>query len=302
METTFALKTAQKSASGTDYAWSSIVPRASFLFLRSLRVPLAVAAVALFTIAESGVASADELSDIRKAGVVKFGVKVDVKPWGYVDSNGKPIGFEIDMAEALAKQLGVKMELITVTSANRIQYLEQGRINIILATMSDTPKRREVVRMIEPHYFGDATNVLAPAGTKFKTWPDIKGASLCAVSGAIYNKWVAQEYNAEVKAFKGPPEALAALQQKQCEGFIFSDQILRIMQNAEADLKNYVVALEPVNTDYWGIAVNNGATADSLAAALSKGIATLHKSGELLKLANAHGLGGNPFLKSMANK
>jgi polar amino acid transport system substrate-binding protein len=262
----------------------------------------ALCATVLVAVVAAAPVLADTLADIKKAGVVRFGVKADVKPWAYVDSSGKPIGFEIDLAGELAERMGVKLEFITVTSANRIQYLEQGNVHIVLATMSDTPKRREVVRMIEPHYFGDASNLLAPAGSKFKTWPDIKGAVLCAVNGAIYNKWVAQEYNAEVKAFKGPPEAIAALKQNQCEGFVFSDQILRIMQETEEGLKDYVVALDPVNTDYWAIAVNLDSKDDSLANALSDSIAAMHKSGKMLELAKGHGLGGNPFLKFHASQ
>ena len=264
----------------------------------------AVALGAVFVVAAVTVTPvlADSLSDIKKSGVVRFGVKADVKPWAYTTSAGKPIGFEIDMAKVLAKRLGAKPEFITVTSANRIQYLKQGRIDITLATMSNTAKRRKIVRMIEPNYYGYATNLMAPAGSKFKTWPDLKGAVLCAVNGAIYNKWVAQKYDAEVKAFKGPPEVIAAMKQNQCEGFIYSDQIMRIMLDTDAELKGYVVALEPVNTDFWAIAVNLDSEDDSLAAALSESISAIHKSGKMLELANGHGLGGNPFLRSQANQ
>jgi polar amino acid transport system substrate-binding protein len=289
---------------GFTQAFNEQAPRANPRVARRrwARIVLnGVAALGAFIVLAAGSttpAQADTLSDIKASGVVSFGVKADVKPWAYVDSSGKPIGFEIDMAEELAKRLGVEPKFITVTSANRIQYLEQGQVDIVLATMSDTPKRREVVRMIEPHYFGDATNVLAPKGTKFKTWPDIKGASLCAVNGAIYNKWAAQEYGADVKAFKGPPEAIAALTQNQCEGFIFSDQILRIMQETETDLEDYVVALEPVNTDHWAIAVGKESNDDSLAKALSDALAEMHSSGKMLELAKGHGLAGNPFLRA----
>lgn len=245
---------------------------------------------------------ADTLSDIKEAGVVKFGVKADVKPWAYLDTDGKHVGFEIDLARELAERMGVEAEFTTVTSANRIQYLQQDRVDIVLATMSDTPKRREVVRMIEPHYFGDAANLLAPEGSKFKTWDDIQGATLCAVRGAIYNKWVAEDYNAEVRAFQGPPEAIAALQQNQCEGWVFSDQILRIMVRQQEALKNYTVALEPVNTDYWTMGVSLDSEDDSLAKALSDSIAAMHESGKLLELAKPYDLNGNPFLNSMAKQ
>jgi len=92
------------------------------------------------------------------------------------------------------------------------------------------------------------------------------------------------------------------MKQNQCEGFIYSDQIMRIMLDTDAELKGYVVALEPVNTDFWAIAVNLDSEDDSLAAALSESISAIHKSGKMLELANGHGLGGNPFLRSQANQ
>jgi polar amino acid transport system substrate-binding protein len=262
----------------------------------------ALCAAVLVTVVTTAPVLADTLSDIKEAGVVKFGVKTDVKPWAYLNTSGEHVGFEIDMARVLAERMGVEPEFVSVTSANRIQYLQQDRIDIVLATMSDTPARREVVRMIEPHYFGDASNFLAPAGSEFETWDDLNGAVVCAVSGAIYNKWVAEDYNAEVKAFQGPPQALAALQQNQCEGFIFSDQILRIMQATQPELKDYVVALEPIKTDYWTLGVSLDSEDDSLAEALSSSIAAMLESGKLLELAKPYDLDSNPYLRSKAKQ
>jgi len=279
-------------------ALASRVYRTYFNFCRSSGTALAsVVLVAALTATPS---LADTLDEIEEAGVVRFGVKTDVKPWAYLNTSGEHVGFEIDMARVLAERMGVEPEFIAVTSANRIQYLQQNRVDVVLATMSDTPARREVVRMIEPHYFGDASNFLAPTGSEFETWEDLNGAVVCAVSGAIYNKWVAEDYNAEVKAFQGPPQALAALQQNQCQGFIFSDQILRIMQATQPDLDDYVVAFEPIKTDYWTMGVSLDSEDDTLAETLSSSIAAMLESGKLLELAEPYDLDSNPYLRSKA--
>src|SRR5260370_5536345 len=91
----------------------------------------------------------DTLEKIKQYGTIVVGVKNDYKPWGFVDPSGKIVGMEIDLAEDVAKRLGVKLELIPVTGANRMEFLNQGRIDLILATMGDTPERRKVVGMIE---------------------------------------------------------------------------------------------------------------------------------------------------------
>ncbi len=246
-----------------------------------------------------GPLSADQLSDIKAAGTINFGVKADSKPWAYVDTSGNPVGFEIDLAEAVAEKLGVEPTFTTVSSANRIQFLEQGNIDVVLATMSDTEKRRQVVTMVEPHYFADATNVLF-TDSAFTDWDSVENASLCGVRGSFYNRWVAEEYSADVQAYAGVPEAIAALKQGQCGGFIYADQILRMQIAEDAALADYVVGLEPVNPDYWAMAVELGEDGAALNSELSEIVADLHASGAILRFAQEHGLGDNPFLKEQA--
>ncbi len=72
-------------------------------------------------------ARADALADIKKAGVLKVAVPQDFPPFGTVGADMKPLGYDIDMAELLAKSMGVKVELVPVTSANRIPYLTTRR-------------------------------------------------------------------------------------------------------------------------------------------------------------------------------
>jgi len=90
-------------------------------------------------------ASADVLGDIKKKGVLVVGSKADYRPFGFLDSSGKIVGFEADLAADVAKRLGVKLELVPVVASNRIQFLQQGKINLMIATTSDTPERRKIV-------------------------------------------------------------------------------------------------------------------------------------------------------------
>jgi polar amino acid transport system substrate-binding protein len=106
-------------------------------------------------------ARADELSDIKKKGVLVVGTKADYRPFGYLDPSGKIVGFEPDLAADVAKRLGVKLELVPVVASNRIQFLQQGKIDLLIATMSDTPERRKIVDIVEPDYYASGTNVMA---------------------------------------------------------------------------------------------------------------------------------------------
>ena len=78
---------------------------------------------------------ADTLDDVRKRGTVRIGVKADYKPWGFRDPSGNIIGMEIDLAQDVADRLGVELETVPVVGSNRMQFLQQGKIDIIIATM-----------------------------------------------------------------------------------------------------------------------------------------------------------------------
>src|ERR1700754_3870573 len=79
----------------------------------------------------------DTMGENKKSGTIVVGVKNDYKPWGYLDPSGKIVGMEIDLVDDVAKRLGVKVEMIPVIAANRMEFLNQGRIDMVLATMGD---------------------------------------------------------------------------------------------------------------------------------------------------------------------
>ena len=91
------------------------------------------------------VVRAGVLDDVKKKGVLVVGTKADYRPFGYLDPSGKIVGLEADLAADVAKRLGVKLELVPVVASNRIQFLQQGKIDLMIATTSDTPDRRKIV-------------------------------------------------------------------------------------------------------------------------------------------------------------
>src|SRR5580704_4986870 len=87
-------------------------------------------------------ASADDLAMIRQRGTLIVGVKADYPPFGFRSPSGEIVGIEPALAADVAKSLGVKLELVPVSAANRIQFLQQGKIDLIIATMNGTLERR----------------------------------------------------------------------------------------------------------------------------------------------------------------
>ena len=150
--------------------------------------------LSVFTL--GSIASANRCSNMRwnkvmKRGKIIVGVKADYKPWGYRDSNGNLIGMEIDMAKDVAAAMGVNLELVPVQSSNRMQFLQQGKIDLMIATMSDRVDRRKIVGITQPNYYTSGTNIMAPKALGLTSWEQLRGKPVCGKQGAFYNKIVA---------------------------------------------------------------------------------------------------------------
>lgn len=91
------------------------------------------------------------LDEIRDSGTVNIGVFSDKNPFGYVDENGEYQGYDVYFARRLAEDLGVKLNLVSTEAANRIEYLQTGKVDIILANFTVTPQRAEEVDFALPY-------------------------------------------------------------------------------------------------------------------------------------------------------
>ena len=213
------------------------------------------------TLATPGRAAAAEGVDaIKRRGTLVVGVKADYKPFGFRDPSGAIIGLEPDLAADVAKRLGVKLELVPVISANRIEFLQQGKVDLLIATISDKPERRRVVQAIDPQYYSDFVNVLLPKTSGITDWAQLKGKPLCATSGAWYNKEVARTYGPEIVAFDGSEKPLFALKQGNCLGYLYDQSMLQGKLLDEDWKAAYALPLKGILDAPWIMAVAPGNT------------------------------------------
>ncbi|MGM9517842.1 transporter substrate-binding domain-containing protein [Acidaminococcus timonensis] len=140
--------------------------------------------------ADSGKSSnvAEDVAAIKKRGVLRVGVKNVTKGFGYQDpATGKFSGLEVDLSEALAKKLGVDVEYTPVTAATRTALLDSGDIDMVAATFTITPERKNSWDFTTP-YYTDHVGVLVEKASGLKSLADLKGKVVGVSSGSTSAK------------------------------------------------------------------------------------------------------------------
>ena len=155
----------------------TLLYRARFGFLALLLL------VPAFLFCHPTVASADALADIKKAGVLNVGVFEDFPPFASAGPDMRLHGYDIDVANALAAALGVRLNLVAVTGQNRIPYLQDHKVDILLS-VGDSPEREKVIDFTSayaPYYIA----VLGPHALKVSGPADLAGKSIGVNRGTL---------------------------------------------------------------------------------------------------------------------
>ncbi len=241
----------------------------------------------------------DVWKKVMERGKVVIGVKADYKPWGFRNENGDLVGMEIDMAQDVADAMGVELELVPVQSSNRMQFLEQGKTDMMIATMSDRADRREIVGIVGPNYYTSGTNVMSPKALGLTNWEDLRGKPVCGKQGAFYNQIVEERYGAEIIAFTGNAEAKQALRDKKCIAWVYDDSSIG-SDLASGNYDTFEMPLNSEDDNPWGLAVPK-AEEDCVFGNFMSGMQyNWHRSGRLIELEAKWGIKPTQYLKDQA--
>ena len=112
------------------------------------------------------------VDEIKASGVINIGVFSDKSPFGYVDENGQYQGYDVYFANRIGQDLGVKINYVSTEAANRIEYLQTGKVDIILANFTVTPERAQEVDFASP-YMNVALGVVSPDSAVITSLEDI---------------------------------------------------------------------------------------------------------------------------------
>ncbi|MFD2238311.1 transporter substrate-binding domain-containing protein [Aureimonas populi] len=129
-------------------------------------------------------ASADALEDITARGTIRVAVPQDFPPFGSVGTDMAPQGYDIDMARLIAEALEVELELVPVTSANRVPYLQTNRVDLVISSLGKNAEREALIDFSQayaPFYNG----VFAPADIEIAEVADLSGISVGVTRGSV---------------------------------------------------------------------------------------------------------------------
>ena len=257
-------------------------------------LPLLLAMTPL-TAGSSEITKSSLLEKIRAQGVMTVGVKTDFAPFGFLSKDGKHQGFEIDLAQRIAKEIGVRAETAGVSTANRFQRLEQGAIQVVIATAADTRARRKIATAVEPGYFGAGVNILMRPDSNAKKWSDLRGKKICALQGAYFNKGITSRHVIELQTYKSIGNAQAALKQGECAGFLYSEiAIQRYLTNPE--FAGYKADIESAMVVPWAVFLPRSEKGTDFEVLMGDVIAKLHREGFLIDLQKKWGLPRSAYL------
>lgn len=242
--------------------------------------------------------AAGRLEAIKQRGVLVVGVKTDYPPFGMLSGEAEQQGFEHDLAADLAERLGVQLRTVGVTGTNRLQVLDEGRVDVTIATLGDTSQRRQIATLVEPDYYSSGVTLMTRPDSTLKTWADIRGKTVCATQGSYFNRTMATRYLLNLQIYANGRDAKLGVRDKRCVGWLFDNTAIA-GDLLSSEWRNYQINLPPELLTPWAIAIARTAKGDALERFIGDTVADWHRRGTLIALERKWHLPPSIFLAGM---
>lgn len=262
--------------------------------MRSFKILLGVLLIAAPFIKS---AHADQLDKIKERGKIVIGIKNDYKPFGFLDADGVIQGFEIDLAKYIGEKIAGpkgKIELVPVVASNRIELLNQGRVDVLVATLGRTAERAKILDYSKDYYMLGEGAVVMRIGAKPQKMSDLKGVNLCGILGNSFNRALTERYGANMTLFQGTSEMSKAFEDNRCEGIGYDEPLLRQKLLAPDWKGKYALTL-PAES-FIGLAAGVRKNEPALLDAVNKAILQAEAAGLVSASAEKYNLSGAKFL------
>lgn len=223
------------------------------------------------------------LEKIKQRGTLIVGLEGTYPPFSFQDDQGKPIGYEVEFAEDLAKQLGVKAVLKPTKWDGMLAALDSGRIDVVINQVTISDERKKKYDFSTPYtYSGIQALVKKEHQGDIKTPADLNGKKVAVGLGSNYEQWLRENVpGADVRTYDDDPTKYQDLRVGRIDVMLI-DRLaaLDLVQKSKGTL---AAAGEPFSNQSAGVAIRKGN--EDLVQAIDQGIANLQKDGTLSKLS-----------------
>ncbi len=214
-------------------------------------------------------AHAAPLSEIQARKTLNVGIQTDYPPYGFIDASLKPQGSDVATAELIAKQMGVKLNIVTVTSPARIPALQAGKVDLIISSMGKNPEREKVVDF-SISYAPFFSGIYAAKGLTIHQFSDLAGKSVAVTRGSLQDDALTKLAPAgtQIKRFEDDTATIASFVTGQSQVLAHSAAVagLTMQRNPKLDTE-YKLLLTDVPC-FIGVAKGNKELLDQVNAIL----------------------------------
>ena len=235
--------------------------------------------------------SGDLYEEIMQRGVIKVGVSSDSKPFAYKNKNGELVGYDIDLARYIAQYIvkdPTRVELIPLESSERLLKASTGEVDIVIATLTITPQRQEIVSFSIPYDVAGQA-VMVKSNSWIKSLSDLGGQNVGVIFGTTAEKNMAHLVpTAKLRGFKTYEEAKRALKTGQINAVTSDDTILSGLVADDASIK---LLPKRYSSEPYGIAFKKGNSTIKLKENLDFAIKDMQQKNVIPRLRKHWGVG-----------
>lgn len=228
--------------------------------------------------------ASDDLSRIEQKGKIVVGVRDDASPFGFRDKNGVLVGYDIDLARILAQNIlgnSSAVEFVPVTASNRIMKLNSGEVDCLIAAMSITNQRQQILDFSVPYYMAGQA-ILVRSTSKATSLRDFEGNKLIIVYGSTSERNLRSNVpEVTVLGYKTYNDAYKALKSGKAEGIVADDTILL---NFAFNDKSVKLLPKRYSKEPYAIAFRKGQQSARLISKTNYVIENLQSTGKLNRL------------------
>jgi len=203
------------------------------------------------------------MAKLKDAGTVKVGTKFDQPLFGLKNLEGKPEGFDVEIAKLIAGEMGIapdKVVFSEAVSANREPFIQQGKVDFVVATYTINDKRKQVVDFAGPYYEAGQDIMVAKGNPEGIAGPDdLAGKKVCSVTGSTPAENIRTNYpEAELTEFDVYSKCAEALKNGQVQA-VTTDNVI-LLGLISQDEESFELVGKPFTKEPYGIGVKKGDT------------------------------------------